>query len=472
MSNLIFLLVIYIAFLLLALFLSKGELSSPSVLFFASFCLMLLLANIYQWYFDYEIKNSTFGLIMGSGATFIIVEYTYKWVHKSSYRIRKKPASFAHEEEKAPILISKPIQYCMVAFFLLIIAVEYYRIIIYTDGGTWRERMRQYVVAARSLNYESPSPLLDFFIGQLIKMGRALVHVILYIVLINKIKCKTQLRQEGLLILLLLLYIPLSLFQGVRQPIFELIMSGILMFFILKKVDNSHIHIVKLAFFSITFISVFIPLFAYFASIVGRADIERDAMQYIATYFSGGLKNFDELIVGHPNSTKYFGQSTFSGMYSFLIDKFHILPVEEDLSYHAFGFFDDTSITTFGRWYEDFGGVGVFFMTALVSFFFSWLHNRAERRRAPNLTHIIYAHQANALILAAYDDRISPLMTFNNLITILLMVIFFRFFIGGGKYRFTFGGKRIHFNIGGSNHDIHRHGRSRFYRELRGSDTE
>ena len=443
MSNLLFLLITYIAFLLLALFLSKGELSSPSVLFFASFCLMLLLANIYQWYFDYEIKNATFGLIMGSGAAFIIAEYTYKWVRESSRRIRKAPVFMAYGEEKSPINISKPIQYCMVALFLLVIVVAYYRIIIYTDGGTWRERMRQFKVVARSLNYVSPFPLLDFFINQLMKIEQALTHVILYIILYNKIVFKTQFRQNGLLILILALYIPLPLLQGSRQPIVEIVMSGVLMYFILKKVQKSKINIVRLALFSVAFISAFILLFTYFASIVGRADIERDAMQYIATYFSGGLKNFDELIVGHPGSTKYFGQSTFSGMYSFFIKKFHVLSPEENLYYHAFGFLGDNTVTIFGRWYEDFGGTGVITMTVMVSLFFSGLHDRAMNRRAPNLTHIIYAHQANALILAAYDDRIAPLMTFNNLIIILLITICFRIFVGGGKHRITFGGKRI-----------------------------
>lgn len=442
MSNLLFLLITYIAFLLLALFLSKGELSSPSVLFFASFCIMLLLANIYQWYFDYEIKNTTFGLIMGSGVAFIIAEYTYKWVKRSTHRA-KIPAPLTYGEARSPITISKPMRYCIVAFFLLVIAVAYYRIIIYTDGGTWRERMRQFIVTSRSLNYVSPFPLLDFFINQLVKIARALVYVVLYIILYNKISFRTRFSQNGLLILVFVLYIPLILLQGARQPIVEIVISGLLMYFMLKKVQKRRLNIAKLAVFSIVFISIFVPLFTYFASIVGRADIERDAMQYVATYFSGGLKNFDELIVGHPNSTKYFGQSTFGGMYSFFIKKFHVLSPEEDLYYHAFGFFGDNTVTIFGRWYEDFGGTGVITMTVMVSLFFSWVHDRGVSRRAPNLTHIIYAHQANALILAAYDDRIAPLVTFSNLIIILLITIFFRIFVGGGKHRITIGGRRI-----------------------------
>ena len=410
---------------------------------------MLFLASIYQWYFDYQIKYSTFWIFLGAGIVFITTEYTYRICRHSLHRQTDLSAfSFsASDEIRQPIVISKSAQYSLLIFVLLVVVASYYRIILCTSSGTWGERVRQYEILVRGQNYNSPAPLLDYFVGQATRITKAIVYVIVYMIIYNKIYCGVGIKRQKMLAVILALFVPMTLFQGVRQPAVELVVFCLLIHVILKRVSGKRLKIIKLALISMILVAIFIPLFSSATSIVGGLNIKRDAIKYVATYLCGGLKNFDELIVGNPYSTKYFGQSTFSSIYSFLINKFQILPRTEDLSYHAIGFFGDTSITTFGRWYEDFGSAGVIVMTMVVSLFFAWLYDKSLTHAAPNLAHIIYAQQAMALVWASYDDRVSPLISFSNIIFLVLLTIVYRIIMGGGKYRVVFRGKKIRFRL-------------------------
>lgn len=440
MSNLVLLFVINFAFLLFALFISHCDISSPSVLFFASFCIMLFLANIFQWFFNFRIKDDTFWIIVSADALFFLVENIYNLFQYGSYKFRAASGStrLMVSVDKQPITISKTLQYCIVVFEVLVILASYYRVVNYGDAREWSEQIRQFKMASVMNEYSSKSPLLDFFVNNATKVIRTSLYVIMYIIIYNKAISGIRLRQNKALVIILILYIPMTIIQGARQPIVELIISGILIYVMLKK-QRRKLKLFKLLFFSIILLSILIPLFSKFAGIVGRGEKERAALQYVATYFCSGLKIFDESIVGHPCSTKYFGQSTFSGLYNYLIVHYHVLPPAEDLSFHKTMFLGCNTITIFGRWYEDFGTAGVIVMTIIVSLFFSWLHGRAMNRRTSNLTCIIYVQQAMALVLAAYDDRITYLMRPANILDILLIWIFYRILIGGSRYHFTFG---------------------------------
>ena len=78
MNYLLLLTVVYFAFLLYALVVSRGKILSPSVIFFCSFSVMLIFANVFQWDFKFQIKAETVGIMTIAGAIFLLTEYLYR----------------------------------------------------------------------------------------------------------------------------------------------------------------------------------------------------------------------------------------------------------------------------------------------------------------------------------------------------------------------------------------------------------
>ena len=447
MNYLMLLLIVYVFLLLMSICMAKSNLLSPSVIFFGSFSVMLLLANMYNWYFEFSIKENTFLLMLAAGVLFLFGEYltmasmntvqnrrVYKDIRSDTYNL---------QNNNIPIRINGSIQNILIFFMMLAVTMAVIVVIRNTGDGSWTERMYQYKQLTRMDHANATNTMqFRFITSQLTRIAKAFVYIIGYAIIFNQVVCKISIKTQKRYVIICLLYIPLTLFQGVRQEAVEFVIFMLMAWFILR-IYKKRIHLWGLAIRVIPLLVVFVWAFTAIAAGVGRANIERDPMIYVATYLCGGLKNFDVLIVDHPFSTQYFGQSTFSGLYSFLINKFHILPASADLSYHSFGFFGDTTVTTFGRWYEDFGAAGVLVMTFIVACFFSWLYNTAKSKKAPSLTHVIYIQQLMALVLASYDDRITYLMRPSNLILLLLFWIFYRLLIGGGRLRLSFRHKRI-----------------------------
>lgn len=274
----------------------------------------------------------------------------------------------------------------------------------------------------------------DFIISQLSKILLTLTYVLTYIVIYNKIYVNVHIKRQWKYILFFIItLIFYTLFSGGRQPIIEYILYTFFILITCMREKKGGKKEVTKVYWKILIISILtIPLFYYSSQLVGR-NFDRikqySIFEYIGIYLGGGLYAFD-LNIDSPCSTLYWGQSSFAYIYSKLIS-FGILPdYIEDMTFHKFELYG-TTVTIFGRWYEDWGTTGVVIMSAIVGILFSWLYygfvKYPKRNTKNHLAKILYVKLVMALVWAGYDDRITATLSLNTIIILILMIIEYYF---------------------------------------------
>ena len=175
------------------------------------------------------------------------------------------------------------------------------------------------------------------------------------------------------------------------------------------------------------------PVFYYSSQLIGRnfSSISKlTVLQYLSHYLGGGLYAFN-LHIDSPCSTQHWGQSSLANIYSLLKSWGFVSDSVENFAYHSFERYGNT-VTTFGRWYEDWGTAGVICMSALVAFVFAKIYyskiKYSTASKPHHLAKILYPKMAMALVWAGYDDRVTALLSFSTAIILLLMSIWYWLF--------------------------------------------
>ena len=148
-------------------------------------------------------------------------------------------------------------------------------------------------------------------------------------------------------------------------------------------------------------------------------------MQRVTELLAGGIYALN-IHIWEPARTTYFGQSSFADVYDKLIN-FGLLPESARMAYHEFDKFGNT-LSLFGRWYEDFGILGVIIMSIIVTALFSLAYEYLQRRSNGNIwTHVwtaIFLTEVVSLVWAGYDDRIRTLLAFSQFVIVGLIGLF------------------------------------------------
>lgn len=423
MDCLLLLLIVYIMYLLTAVMFSNGRLLSPSVVFSASFSFMLLLAYFYADVLGFRVNELTF-LVMGFGGfIFVATEIVVQWFLQSKTKI--KLSSKANDE--AIILPNRVIDFFIV-FLVLSTIFCIYVFFINTAGDSIEMRMIKYKFA---LLYDDSSIEYLTYISQLYKINICITYFCSYIFIYNCTHGNLGAVRKFKYISIIFLFCVYSVFfNAARQPVIEILLFLPLVYLSLHLKCRDKKYVISL-------MKKFVPalilsgiIFYYTATMVGRHETERGILEYIAVYFCGGLYSFN-LHIDEPARNVFWGQSSFSGVYSVLI-KLGLVSADADMGYHDFDLYGNT-VTMFGRWYEDFGQLGVYIMSFFVSMFFSLLFygkivSDKNVIKIHHIERIIYCKFIISLVWAGYDDRIRPLFTtatVSFVIGILFLAIIF-----------------------------------------------
>ena len=218
--------------------------------------------------------------------------------------------------------------------------------------------------------------------------------------------------------------------RGARQQVVEIVLYCVILYFsfYLRNVDRKEIaRIIRKV---IPIVGVLGALYYYTMHLAGRNQTTRPLLEYVAHNFSGGIYYLNSIVGTNPVN-KYFGQNSFTGIYQ-IITKIGLVSEEAYIHVHENGRYGNT-MTIFGRWYEDFGAIGVYFMTFIVVLIFAYNFNKYIVKFNPYKPHhfarIMYAKFALALVWAGYDDGIRPLITFGNIIVVLLFYLAYNILI-------------------------------------------
>lgn len=427
---------IYLSLLGVMLYRTKGDFLSPSVIVLTSFSFVMIVGMLFQDHFHFDFKLETFVIMSVAALIFLSVEnVVYYCLANHSVPSLLNSAANKNEELKMPRILEN----LLLAVMLCSVVFCFCALFFNAEGATWNEKMRWYYLKR---NTDPSSVPMLFEVSQVFKVTRVTSYIVAYVVLYNKILCNVPFKRQIKGGMIMLLFFPNAyLVSAGRQTLIDFILFvGFLCFLLVRTKQKINY---KKAIIVISVLgAIFLLTFTLIAPLFGRGNIEHDPTTYVANYICGGLYNFNTY-VGKEISSSYWGVRSFRQIYAFLA-KFGIVPKEYMVTLHEFGSFSSNTVTMFGGWYEDFGVLGVFVMTAFISSAFSMLYyGKVRNSQAPRAAHVIYAMQLVGLFWAGYDDRIQPLISTSNVIVVCMILFMFPIFTHGRLPRiFTFPRRR------------------------------
>lgn len=433
MTNLLILMFLYLSYVVISFWLFNGNFLSPSFVFSISLTVMLCLAyytaNDMGMLFAINLK--TFSIFGFAGFVFLATEFfvyashTMEIFNHEEQQISEQISELRHE----PLIVSQQVQWVFTAF--LVVSVFASLVVLYanTGGGSWSQRMIAYkdkvLAAPDSIRYR-------FIVSQLYKINSATMNLFGYILVYNLAMCGSKLRELSSYVLDVLLYAVFSsVYNGARQPAIEMLLFLMLLYITLNMRPGGRQKIYRFICQMIPILLVVASLFTVWGTFVGRHETHGSGFEHLAKYVCGGLYAFN-LHIDDGASTQLFGEASFAYIYA-IPQNMGLLPRTGTMAYAAFELYGNT-ITIFGRWYRDFGTVGVFVMTSLVSMFYSKMFYGKiiysnNLKREHHLARIFYCQLLMGLIWAGYDDRIASLMTVKTLTSVVLVILLYKFLV-------------------------------------------
>lgn len=428
MDSYLLLLISYVIFVVLGYKKFELPIISPTMITLVSLTTVIALGYWYRHEMGTDLYFYTFIVIaLGGGAILGTGYVVQKWA-KLNWG---DPISIEYnfDSNRYPLvgIVKLPVRYKYISMYMIFfILFSLFCVFINTTGDSDVSRMTQYrnILLYPQQYYHTKT--LIFINSQFYKIALILTYISAYVAIYNGVILdKPIFKGTGLIIIVGLFCIGSSIAMGARQPAIEIFIFMILtyLFFMVKEgyVNQSKRFLFKLI--PVTIVSPF--LYILYGILVGRQDGNNITLERIAELLAGGIYALNAHI-WEPARTIYFGQSSFADVYDKLIN-FGLLPERARMAYHEFDKFGNT-LSLFGRWYEDFGILGVIIMSIIVTALFSLAYEYLQRRSNDNIwTHVwtaIFLTELVSLVWAGYDDRIRALLAFSQFVIVGLIGLF------------------------------------------------
>lgn len=428
MDSYLLLLISYVIFVVLGYKKFELPIISPTMITLVSLTIVIALGYWYRHEMGTDLYFYTFIVIaLGGGAILGTGYVVQKWA-KLNWGDQTS-IEYNFDSNRYPLvgIVKLPVRYKYISIYMIFfILFSLFCVFINTTGDSDVSRMTQYrnILLYPQQYYHTKT--LIFINSQFYKIALILTYISAYVAIYNGVILdKPIFKGTGLIIIVGLFCIGSSIAMGARQPAIEIFIFMILtyLFFMVKEgyVNQSKRFLFKLI--PVTIVSPF--LYILYGILVGRQDGNNITLERIAELLAGGIYALNAHI-WEPARTIYFGQSSFADVYDKLIN-FGLLPERARMAYHEFDKFGNT-LSLFGRWYEDFGILGVIIMSIIVTALFSLAYEYLKRRSNDNIwTHVwtaIFLTELVSLVWAGYDDRIRALLAFSQFVIVGLIGLF------------------------------------------------
>mgnify|MGYP000010232727 FL=1 len=428
MDSYFLLLISYVIFVVLGYKKFELPIISPTMITLVSLTIVIALGYWYRHEMGTDLYFYTYMVIALGGGAILGTGYCVQRWAKVNWG---DPTSIEYnfDSNRYPLvgIVKLPIRYKYISMYMIFfILFSLFCVFINTTGDSDVSRMTQYrnILLYPQQYYHTKT--LIFINSQFYKIALILTYISAYVAIYNGVILdKPIFKGTGLIIIVGLFCIGSSIAMGARQPAIEIFIFMILtyLFFMVKEryVNQSKRFLFKLI--PITIVSPF--LYLLYGILVGRQDGNNITLERIAELLAGGIYALN-IHIWEPARTTYFGQSSFADVYDKLIN-FSLLPESARMAYHEFDKFGNT-LSLFGRWYEDFGILGVIIMSIIVTALFSLAYEYLQRRSNGNIwTHVwtaIFLTELVSLVWAGYDDRIRALLAFSQFVIVGLIGLF------------------------------------------------
>lgn len=428
MDSYLLLLISYVIFVVLGYKKFELPIISPTMITLVSLTTVIALGYWYRHEMGTDLYFYTFIVIaLGGGAILGTGYVVQKWA-KLNWGDQTS-IEYNFDSNRYPLvgIVKLPVRYKYISMYMIFfILFSLFCVFINTTGDSDVSRMTQYrnILLYPQQYYHTKT--LIFINSQFYKIALILTYISAYVAIYNGVILdKPIFKGTGLIIIVGLFCIGSSIAMGARQPAIEIFIFMILtyLFFMVKE---GYVNQIKRFLFKLIPVTIVSPfLYILYGILVGRQDGNNITLERIAELLAGGIYALNAHI-WEPARTIYFGQSSFADVYDKLIN-FGLLPERARMAYHEFDKFGNT-LSLFGRWYEDFGILGVIIMSIIVTALFSLAYEYLQRRSNDNIwTHVwtaIFLTELVSLVWAGYDDRIRALLAFSQFVIVGLIGLF------------------------------------------------
>lgn len=415
MALLTFALIILMFF---AYYLNRKSLISPSVLFSGGLTIAAIIALANERTWNLQLDSRTLLVITLGTVEFIIFSYITSRIFDivGKHKTDKKRERYL----KVPDYVGKRFK-----IILLIQIVIIWISIITVKRATGISDLMN---AINYINYvqngfiKGQINLPNYFVLLLIfnsSAGLMAGYLFLEDIIISK-------RFDYFLFFNLLLGFATPLLTGARgDSVIFLIALFVLAYFIVKEKTMWNHSNTKYILWGIIGLFLFLFIFEWSASLVGRNMGESNLSEYISTYCGAEIANLNEFIKNRsfPIHGEIFGQQTFvtilptlSKVFRFTLPEYKLDIPFQILNGHNTG----NVATTFYSWLYDFGYIGVGVLTALVSVVGEICYKFAKQRANFSVIKLIYGYIAALITLSFFSNRF-----FENLNLNFVYMIFF-----------------------------------------------
>jgi len=428
MDSYLLLLISYVIFVVLGYKKFELPIISPTMITLVSLTTVIALGYWYRHEMGTDLYFYTFIVIALGGGAILGTGYGVQRWAKLNWG---DPTSIEYnfDSNRYPLvgIVKLPVRYKYISMYMIFfILFSLFCVFINTTGDSDASRMTQYRDIILYPHLHPNDTRFVFINSQFYKIAWAITYVSAYVAIYNGVILnKPIFKGTGLLTIVIFFCIGSSIAMGARQPAIEIFIFMILtyLFFLVKEQYFDQIKRFLFKLIPITIISPF--LYILYGILVGRHDGNNVTLQRVTELLAGGIYALNTHI-WEPARTTYFGQSSFADVYDKLIN-FGLLPESARMAYHEFDKFGNT-LSLFGRWYEDFGILGVIIMSIIVTALFSLAYEYLQRRSNGNIwTHVwtaIFLTELVSLVWAGYDDRIRALLAFSQFVIVGLIGLF------------------------------------------------
>ncbi|WP_431462731.1 O-antigen polymerase [Lactobacillus crispatus] len=393
---------------ILSYYLNNRNLISPSVLFSVSFfsCALIALFNKNKW--NLNLNSKTYFLISGSILEFILVSFIVKKVISSINFSNTGPTTTSSQvggrvlTNTWGLLI---VQLCMVMYIIRDLREKTQVKNIFQAASILNQTsLPTYIGKPLSL-----SSLSNLFIAFIVASGLFTGFIFLRGLIIDK-----NFKSDCFFNLLVSIIAPFL--TGSRgNTIYILIALIIFSYLILLAGNKLNLKNQKKFVFVALIILVFvIYLLPVSANLLGRR--MDDLSDYIGIYIGAQIKNLNDFIANNhvPLTTSIFGEQTFFTIIPLISKIFGlgIQPYKLNLPFQAVGFHSLGNVyTTFYPWLYDFGFIGVFVLTFIMSLICEIVYMAAMRKLKatnqlkPTLSILLYGYLGSFIALSFFSNK-------------------------------------------------------------------
>lgn len=422
---------------IIAFYLSHYELLSPMTLVPLGFVLAAVLALIGTSSWNHvELQWNASTIIMVGCIAFVSGCYCVECFPKRSGKISQpnKSANLPMSDNYVEAYVKYAILVAIILGAIILRVYETYRL-----GNQFGLKYQSYADLATQVRQHTASfnsnDNIRFGVGfsvierQMEKIGFLAGYISVFLLisnLMNHTTDKRRLINVALSSLSLLASCIFVLVCGVRANIMYYCMAALLIWFVLVLREKKHTAI----WLSMRLLLVLIPLFFiavvgfYVAGkLIGRVP-SSGPVEYISFYLGAGIPSLQWLLDHIGSVTDVTGSFTLHGIYSLLykvgiINDLHVYSIQwVNLEGHNSNIF-----TMFGRYYLDFGWLGVIILSALSGVVYTFLYRWAKHTNAPLVIMLFAWMGVNLFDMAREEYLFSRFLSSTKLVTLALLIL-------------------------------------------------